>query len=125
MKTNTLDRFKYLAKGVILAYIITIILMLIFSLLLTFTSIGEDKITLLNTIVMIASISLGSVYVTRKVKEQGWVNGGLVGIIYYLILIIIGLIFLKTMIVDIFSISKLVISGITGIIGGMIGINIS
>lgn len=125
MTTNKLDRPKYLVKGVILSYIITLVLILIFSLLLTFTSIRENKTALLNTIVMITSISLGSIYVSGKVKEQGWINGGLVGIIYYFILILIGFIFLKPMIIDIFSISKFIIATITGIIGGIIGINIS
>ncbi len=74
---------------------------------------------------MMLSISSGSIYVARRIKERGWINGGMVGIGYYLILIILNFIFLKPLVLDIFSISKLVLACIIGIIGGIIGINIS
>lgn len=125
MKSKNISKPIYLLKGVLTAYIITIILILIFSLLLTFTSIRESKMSLLNTIVMIISITSGSIYVSGKVKEQGWINGGLVGIIYYLILIFFNLLLLRPMVFDVFSVSKLVIATITGVIGGIIGINVT
>lgn len=124
MDLKKLNRPIYLAKGIVLSYIITIILILIFSLLLTFTSIKESRITLLNTVVMISSVTAGSIYMSRRTKEQGWINGGLIGLAYYLILIILGFLFLKPMVIDIFSLSKFLMAVITGVIGGMIGINI-
>lgn len=125
MKTKNLNKSIYLLKGLVLAYIITCILILFFSLLLTYSSLRENKMPLLNTIIMMTSITSGSIYVARKVKEKGWINGGVLGIGYYLILIILNFIFLKPLILDIFSISKLVLACIIGIIGGIIGINIS
>jgi len=80
---------------------------------------------LMNTVIMMLSIIVGSIYVSKGIKEKGWINGGIVGIVYYLILIILNLIFLKSLALDIFSISKLALACITGIIGGVIGINIS
>lgn len=125
MKTKKLSKPIYLIKGVLLSYLVTIVLIIIFSLLITYTSISENKAILLNTIVMITSITFGSVYVAYKVKERGWINGGLVGIIYYLILIILNLLLLEPIVFDMFSVSKLIIATITGIIGGIIGINVS
>ena len=49
---------------------------------------------LLNTIVMIISITIGSIYVAIKVEEKGWINGGIIGVLYFLILIIVKLIYL-------------------------------
>ncbi len=80
---------------------------------------------LVNTIIMIISVTSGSIYAASTVKEKGWINGGIIGIAYYLILITLNFIFLKTLVFDIFSISKLALACIIGIIGGIIGINIS
>lgn len=125
MKGKDLGKSIYLAKGLLLSYIITSVLILISSLLLTYTPMREGRMDLLNTIVMVVSIAAGSIYVARKVKEKGWINGAIVGICYYLILLMLNFIFLKPFALDVFSITKLVLTSITGVIGGIIGINIS
>ncbi|MBU5314121.1 TIGR04086 family membrane protein [Tissierella carlieri] len=125
MKTKNLNKNIYLLKGLVLAYIITCILILFFSILLTYSSLRENKMPLVNTIIMVISVTSGSVYVAKMVKEKGWINGGIIGMAYYLILIMLNFIFLKPLVLDIFSISKLVLACIIGIIGGIIGINIS
>lgn len=125
MKEKNLKNGIYLGKGLLLAYIITAVLIVVFSLLLTYSSIREGRTALLNTIVMIVSITAGSIYVATKIKENGWVNGGILGIGYYLILLILNLIFLKPVAIDLLSVTKLGINAITGVIGGIIGINIS
>ena len=125
MKGKDFSRSIYLGKGLLLAFIMTLVLILISSLLLTFTSIKEGRMALLNTIVMIISITTGSVYVAGKVKEKGWINGGILGISYYLILLMLSFVLLKPFTLDVFSITKLFLTAITGIIGGIIGINIS
>ncbi|NLK44883.1 MAG: TIGR04086 family membrane protein [Tissierellia bacterium] len=125
MKTKSLGKGIYLLKGLVLAFLITAILILISSIILTFTSLSESKMNLLNTIVMIISITTGSVYVAAMVKEKGWLNGGLLGFCYFLILFLINILFLKPLIVDVFLFSRLLISIVMGIIGGIIGINIT
>jgi putative membrane protein (TIGR04086 family) len=125
VKTKNLNKNIYLLKGLLLAYIITCILILVFSILLTYSSLRENKMPLVNTIIMVISVTSGSVYVAKMVKEKGWINGGIIGMAYYLILIMLNFIFLKPLVLDIFSISKLVLACIIGIIGGIIGINIS
>ena len=115
----------YLGKGILLAYITTLALVLVSSLLLTYSPIREEKTALLNTVVMIVSIAAGSIYLSGKVKEKGWINGGLLGILYYLILIMLNFLFLKTFELDGIFLAKLILASITGTIGGIIGINIS
>ena len=124
MKKEKLEKGIYLGKGLLLSYIITTILIILFSLLLTFSPLKEGKTPLLNTIVMIVSIVAGSIYLTTKIKEKGWISGGLLGITYYLILILLNFVFLKTVVFDVFSLTKLAITSITGVIGGIIGINL-
>jgi putative membrane protein (TIGR04086 family) len=52
-------------------------------------------------------------------------QGGLVGIGYCVILVLLNVIFIKPIQFDLLSGSRLVLATITGIIGGMIGINLS
>ena len=124
MKKEKFEKSIYLGKGLLLSYIITGVLIILFSLLLTFTPLKEGRTPLLNTIVMIVSVVAGSIYLTRKIKENGWISGGILGVGYYLILIILNFVFLKHMVLDMFSLTKLAITSITGIIGGIIGINL-
>lgn len=111
-------------KGLLVCYIVTIVFILIFSALLTYTKVKENSIPMLNTITMISSISLGAIYSTIKIKEKGWLHGGIVGILYYVVLLILNYTFAKPFTMDIYSISKLLISLGAGVIGGMIGINL-
>ncbi|WP_077367270.1 TIGR04086 family membrane protein [Anaerosalibacter sp. Marseille-P3206] len=111
-------------KGIALAYIVTFIMMLIFSLLLTFTSLKESMIPILNSIVMIGSIVIASIYLTLKIGEKGWLNGMIIGILYFVILLLLNKFFMKDSNFSIFSFTKLLVSIVTGIIGGMIGINL-
>lgn len=115
----------YFLKGILLAFIITIVMIIIFSLLVMFTDIKENKIPLLNNIAMITSIAISSIYVAFKIREKGWIQGGLVGVGYYIILIILNLFFIKPFQIDLISGTRLILATITGVIGGMIGINLS
>lgn len=124
MKKENFEKGIYLGKGLLLSYIITAILIILFSLLLTLSPLKEGRTPLLNTIVMIVSVVAGSIYLTTKVKENGWISGGILGIGYYLILILLNLAFLRPVVFDVFSVTKLAITSITGVIGGIIGINL-
>jgi len=125
MKSKSLSKSIYFLQGLVLAFIVTILLIFIFSMMLTYTNLSESKMNLLNTIVMIISITSGSAYVAIKIKEKGWLNGGILGLAYFLIVLLINLVFLKPFIIDIFLFSRLIISIVMGVIGGIIGINIT
>ena len=124
MKTKGLNQGIYILKSLVLSFIFTLVLVLIVSLLLAYTPLKESTIPLLNTIIMIISITIGSIYISIKIGEKGWINGGIIGILYFLILVLLNYLFIKPFTLDIYSISKFFISLATGIIGGMIGINI-
>ena len=59
-----------------------------------------------------------------KLKKQGMLNGGIVGFIYILSIYIISSIWLSNFSIDLESIIMIIVSIITGMIGGIIGINI-
>lgn len=115
---------KYMLKALVLAYIITLALVLLTALLLTYSSLKESTIPLINTIIIILSISLGAIYAAIKIGEKGWLNGCIFGILYFLVLLLLNQFFIKEYILDIFYFSKFIIFVITGIIGGILGINL-
>jgi putative membrane protein (TIGR04086 family) len=124
MKNKGLNHGLYILKSLALSFVFTLVLVLIVSILLTYTSLQEFRIPLLNTIIMIISITVGSIYIAVKAGEKGWLNGAMIGAFYFLILVLLNYFFIRPFIFDIYSISKFFISLITGVIGGMIGINI-
>ena len=75
-------------KGSSFAIIMSVILLTIFALLLSYTQISESTITPVVITVVGISILLGSTIATRKIKKNGLLNGGLVGFIYIAILYI-------------------------------------
>ena len=124
MNKKNLEYVLFILKGIALAYIVTLIMMLIFSLFLTYTSLKESMIPVLNTIIMIGSIVLGSIYLTLKVGEKGWLNGMIIGVLYFIILLLLNKLIINDLNLSIFSFTKLLISIVTRIIWIMIWINL-
>lgn len=124
MKSKTTNFLWSFFKSLVISYIITLVLILFMAIIFTYTPLKEKNIPLFNTIIMIISITAGAIYLTLKIGEKGWLNGGIVGIIYYIVLVLLNYILFKDHTIDIYTTSKLIISLITGIIGGMIGINL-
>lgn len=120
------DKIKpmYWLKGLVLSFMITIVLITIMSLLLRFTDLREGKLPLLNNIIMLMSIALSSMYMAIKVREKGWLNGAALGFGYYLIIILINFVVLKSVPLNMVTAVKLMMSVLIGSIGGMIGINL-
>ncbi len=121
---NSSNYFIDIIRGTIIGLIFTIILILLFTLILTFTKLSEEIIPLINSIIMIIGITSGAIFISRKVNSKGWLSGGLVGILYFFIIFSLGVLFVNGFIVDKYLLIKGIIAIATGCIGGMIGINI-
>lgn len=123
MKSKGLVGVIHILKSLGLALCSTLILLFIVSILLTYTPLKESTMSTINTIIMIISITIGSIYVAIKVEEKGWINGGIIGGLYFIILLLLNYLFIKPFQMDIYTLGKFIVALITGIIGGMIGIN--
>lgn len=115
---------KLLLRSLVFAFIFSLICFFLLALVLSFSNLSESIIRPSSYIIMIISIVFGSGYVTRRVEKNGWLYGGITGLLYVLILIIIGAFTGKGLILDTFLISRLFMGAITGIVGGMLGINL-
>ena len=121
---NVSDRkLLNILKGIGISLVVTFILLLIFSLLLTYTDISEN---LINPVIMVVtgiSILIGSSIGNCKIKKKGLVNGGIIGGSYIIILYLISSILNWNFSINLQAIIMVCIGIICGILGGIIGVN--
>ncbi len=113
-----------IVKGSVMAIIVSLILLVIFALLLTYTSIQENTIAPVIIIISAISILLGSSISTLKIKKNGLLNGGLVGFTYIITMYLLSSITGSGFSINVYSIIMMSVCIITGMIGGIIGVNL-
>lgn len=123
IQTNQDNSVKNILKGVGISLISTLILLIIFSIILTYTNIQENVINPVIMIITAISILIGSSIVNIKIKKNGLVNGALIGSIYIIVIYLISSILNWKFTINIQSVIMIVISVIFGILGGIIGVN--
>lgn len=114
---------KNIAKGVGISLIATVILLIIFSILLTYTNISENTIIPVILVITAISILIGSSIANIKVKKNGLINGALVGGIYILILYFVSSLLNWKFGLNLQSIVMIIVGIVFGIIGGIVGVN--
>lgn len=127
MKITTAGRglhYVKIFKGIFNAYLITIILFLIFATMLYFTNVTENIIPKAVTVLSAVSIVLGGVGVTRDIDRLGWLHGGLIGMLYVLILIALGLFINPNASYGISALIDVGMGFAVGVIAGIIGVNL-
>lgn len=110
-------------KGSLLSIIVSAIFLIVFAMLLTYTSLSENTITPVVLAIVGLSILLGSYLSTKKINKKGILNGAMVGIIYMLILYIISSVIFMDFSINASSIIMIICGIIAGIIGGIVGVN--
>ncbi len=102
---------------------ITLIGLIIFSCLLTYTSIQENVIPTVTIIITAISILIGSTVSMSNVRKNGIINGAFIGFIYILLIYLLSSIIEGDFSLNIHSIFMIIASILAGAIGGIIGVN--
>lgn len=110
-------------KGSIIALILTIIMLTIYAAILSYTNISEDSMTLVILVIAGLSIIIDSSIANIKLKRKGIINGALIGLIYILIIYILSSVITGVFNLNSNSIIMIIVSIVTGMIGGIIGVN--
>ena len=118
-----LENIKNIFKGVGISFVVTLVTLLIFSLVLTYTSVGESTISPVIIVITAISILFGSSISTKSIKKNGMVNGGVVGLIYLLIIYLISSILNWKFGLNLQSLAMIILGIVFGILGGIIGVN--
>lgn len=122
MESSSNNIIKIL-KGSAISMITTLILLIIFSVLLTFTNINERTMPTVIIMITALSILLGSQITTLKIKKNGIINGMAVGGTYMITLYFISSIVSKNFSLNKYSIIMMATGLLIGGLGGMIGVN--
>lgn len=117
------NNIKKILIGSGISIVITIIGLIIFASLLTYTSIAESTIPTVTIIITIISILIGSSICMSTVKRNGIINGVLIGLIYIGFIYILSSVIEGNFALDLKSIIMIIGAIIAGAIGGIIGVN--
>lgn len=118
-----MEMCKSIAKGVGISLITSFILLIIFSIILTYTNISENTITPVIIILTAISILIGSSIGNLKMKKNGILNGGSVGAIYIIILYLISSLLNWKFGINLQSVIMIAVGIVFGILGGIVGVN--
>lgn len=124
-KDELLENLVRIIKGSAVSIIVTLSLLFIFAILLTYTKIQENLINPVVIVVTAISILIGSSISTLKIRKNGLLNGGLVGIIYIVTIYLISSLTGSGFSCNINTIIMIVSSIIAGMLGGIIGVNLN
>jgi putative membrane protein (TIGR04086 family) len=118
-----MNKIKKCITGVLLAYAITIFIFLVYSILLTYTSMTEQYLNVTVVVTIGISSLIAGIDTAKGQKSRGIFWGALAGIIYILCVIV-----LMYALSDILNISRailfFIIAIVFGSLGGVLGINL-
>lgn len=119
-----MEKVKQYTKYLLISYIIAIILLCVSSVIFAYTNINDSLINVFVFVIIIITNLIGSTLTSRKIKKRGLIVGMLFGIIYFLIIYLLSAIFYTGFFINKAVGLYLLISSISGIVGGVIGVNI-
>ena len=111
-------------KGLIISYILTFILLFLFSLILTYTNVGENTIAPVIIVITVISILIGSSICGVKIRKNGIIYGGIMGLLYIFLLYMISSMIQTGFGLNVYAIIMMVLSVVAGMIGGIVGVNL-
>lgn len=118
------SNFFIILKGILIAYVVTAVLISIYSAVLAYTNLKESTIPVCVVVIAIISIMFASSITLRKIKEKGLINGAIIGASYLLTLYILSSIFAVGFSINTFSIIMLIFCALAGVVGGVVGVNL-
>lgn len=123
IKNRENSAIKNIFIGVGVSFIFTLVALVIFSVILTYTNVQENVINPVIMVITAISILIGSSIGNGKIKKNGLINGGIVGGIYIILIYLISSVLNWRFSLNLQSIIMISISVIFGILGGIIGVN--
>ncbi len=112
-----------IARGVLYAYFLSLVVFLIVSALVQYTPLTEAVLPYITYATALIAIFVGAAYVAKKLEAKGWLNGGITGLVYLLGLVVFAFILVPEFNIHLGYISKVFLAFVTGAAGGVFGIN--
>ncbi len=110
-------------KSIIISYAFTFIVFLVFAAIITYTGFPETYIDTVVVITTVLSVLISGMAVSAGARSRGWLNGGIGGFVYMLVLVVLGVVFSAGAAFDKSDFALLIFGFVIGAVGGIIGIN--
>ena len=117
-------KYAYIGKGVFRGFLLTLILILIYSVVAAFIDISAVARSIFFIVGTSLAIMYGAIYTTKKIRKKGWIVGFIVAMIYILIVYIISLIAGREAALSINDFYRVLLAALVGTLSGMLGINV-
>lgn len=115
--------FQHMIKGLLYAFISLTVLIITVSLILWMTNMNMRTLTVLIYFLHGICLLIGGFVAGKRIQNKGWYYGGMLGIIYGIIIILIGILGFQSTL-NMATLSLFVLSFSSGALGGMIGVNV-
>jgi len=119
-----MDTLKEYTKFMTISILIGFILTCLIGLLLAYTNISDNMMGTLIFIGTAISIFIGSTLLNRKFKKRGYLYGLIFGLIFFILIYTFSCLLSSSLIFNTTVLVYLVMAVFSGIIGGIIGVNI-
>ena len=110
--------------GLLYTFGLGILLALIFTLLLYFTSLSDANLNWMSYITTLVSLIVGGFVAGKRAGVKGWYYGGLTGLIYGVVILIIAFLAFNSKL-NLQSLVLVALSFLFGSSGGIFGVNMS
>lgn len=118
------DYFGNVLKGVVGAVAIATILTAIFSLVMSFVEVSSGIDSAINVVITSISLIFGTILAAKLYGRKGWLVGLSVGVLFYIALYAIGVLFGAEATLGLYDLMKFSLCVLVGVLSGMLGINL-
>ncbi len=116
--------YRIFLKSLGLCLAISFVLIMLYALILSFTSMSDSSMKTSIQVIMIVSITVSSIYGGKKASRKGWLFGAALGLVFTVLLVPLGIGFGQSFAFDKYFVAKIFMGSVVGLIGGIIGVNL-
>ena len=117
--------YMVMLKSLLICFIISFVMILIYALILSFSSISDASMSKVTQTILIISVAIASAYGGKKTRRRGWLFGSALGLIFTILLIPFGMAIGQAFAIDVLFVAKMLVTAAVGAIGGIIGVNLN
>ncbi len=112
-------------KSLGICFAASFVLIILYALILSFTSMSDSSMNTTIQVIMIVSIAVSSIFGGKKIQRKGWLFGIVLGLAFTILLVPLSMGFGQNFSFDKYMIAKLLMGSAVGLIGGVIGVNLN
>ncbi|TDX45431.1 TIGR04086 family membrane protein [Orenia marismortui] len=110
-------------RGLVVSLILLLMGSVVLGIIISLSNAVNNSVSKILFILNYLSVFVGGSVAAYSAGGKGWINGGLVGLIYMLMIILLGSLW-NPIIISLSLVSRVVIGFLVSALGGMIGVNV-